>query len=80
MAVQAGEEMMDILSEGEPDMSHMDYDLEYSVRVGKTEYVRLVCNGLWNCSDSSDGLVYSFQGHIHVHVRVHVHDIIVSIH
>lgn len=40
MAVQAGEEMMDILSEGEPDMSHMDYDLEYSVRVGKTEYVR----------------------------------------
>lgn len=40
MAVQPGEEMIDILSEGEPDMSHMDYDLEYSVRVGKTEYVR----------------------------------------
>ena len=39
MAVETGEEMVDRLSEGEPDMSHMDYDLEYSVRVGKTEYV-----------------------------------------
>ena len=40
MAVPAGEEM-DILSEGEPDMSQMDYDLEYNFRVrGKTEYVK----------------------------------------
>ena len=39
MAIEAGEEMLDILSEGDPDMSHMDYDLEYSLRVGKTEYV-----------------------------------------
>ena len=42
MAVHPGEEVIDILSEGEPDMSHMDYDLEYSVRVGKTEYVRKI--------------------------------------
>ena len=55
MAVHPGEEMIDILSEGEPDMSHMDYDLEYSVRVGKTEYVRKINDyyGLlvpWHCS------------------------------
>ena len=40
MAVEAEEEMMNILSEGDPDMSHMDYDLEYSLRVRKTEYVK----------------------------------------
>lgn len=37
MAVNADEEEMIGLSDDVPDMSHMDYDLEYSVRRGKTE-------------------------------------------
>ena len=38
MAVNSGEgEIMVNLADGVPDMSQMDYDLEYSVRVGKAE-------------------------------------------
>ena len=37
MAVDAREELVDILSVDDPDLSHMDYDIEYSLRVGKTE-------------------------------------------
>ena len=37
MAVEARDELVDILSADDADLSHMDYDIEYSVRVGKTE-------------------------------------------
>ena len=38
MALNADEDAEIVgLTDEVPDMSHMDYDLEYSVRVGKTE-------------------------------------------
>ena len=88
MAVHPGEEMIDILSEGEPDMSHMDYDLEYSVRVGKTEYVRkliiimdylyrgtaLPCSGVdWVVSIHFCTCIYHARVSIHGHFNI-THD------